>query len=260
MPAGAGAPDSGLAAAPPGVETTETNEHSLAPAHVTEIRSRAPTYTIDLAEDEGRVDVDSNDRASRGFVDGAFHLATLAPDTTVYAGTDVSAADFYLEVDVNVAEADTSTEYGVMFRCEGAGDCYAYQIDSLGNYRLYEYSAGIPLSLLDLTLPNSDAIDGEEGAVNRLGLLVQGSEFTLLVNDTVLAEARDDTYRERRDRLCRRVADLGGRGRRGRVPQPARPGSWTPRWRRRLRRRSMRRQSCPPLTASATATRPTLST
>jgi len=105
---------------------------------------------------------------------------------------DVSPADFLVEVDGWVDEAQTEGEYGIIIRRQDADNYYLYAISGDGFFGFWkrvggEWETVIPWS-------NTDAIDPEPGAINRPGVLAIGNRITLMLNDTPLTTLVDDTF------------------------------------------------------------------
>ncbi|MBX3013292.1 MAG: hypothetical protein KF832_17365 [Caldilineaceae bacterium] len=101
----------------------------------------------------------------------------------------MNPADFLVEVDTAYRAGPTDGEYGLVFRYVDGDNLYlaALQADTYGLWRL---DAGDWYTLVDWTA--SSAIDPTEGAVNRLGVLAEGTQITLLINDTPVAQVEDD--------------------------------------------------------------------
>ncbi|MBE2235920.1 MAG: hypothetical protein IAE85_20685 [Anaerolinea sp.] len=99
--------------------------------------------------------------------------------------------DYLFEADIALAEDATDAEasYGLLFRVDwDAADFYMFMITE-DQYLLAKRIDGEIETLIEET--GTDAIDSGEGAVNRLGVLVEGDQITLLINDKVVGAAED---------------------------------------------------------------------
>jgi hypothetical protein len=112
---------------------------------------------------------------------------------------DANAAydDFALEIDATPIDGPTDNSYGVVFRYSDRFNFYSFDISSDGWYRLrVRQGTGAGdvqwRKLIDWT--QSPLIRGGIAQGNRLGVVAQGEQFTLLVNGQTLAQTSDKTF------------------------------------------------------------------
>jgi len=95
--------------------------------------------------------------------------------------------DFYLSVDAQRVAGPVDASYGVVFR-HGEGSYYLFSIRDDGFFNLNLWHNFAWTSVVDWT--GTFAI--YPGEVNRLAVRAEGTQFTLYVNDDVVAQAEDD--------------------------------------------------------------------
>lgn len=99
--------------------------------------------------------------------------------------------NFYLESTINVVNCSGSDQYGMVFRGPDYSRGYFFGLTCGGNYFL-DYLDGKYTPIVSDTA--SQFINAGSGQTNRLGVLAQGDQLTLYINDQKVQEVRDSTY------------------------------------------------------------------
>jgi hypothetical protein len=155
------------------------------------IRNSEPAFYEDFSTDSGEWDSASTTETFYDFADGVFYINVLPVDWVSYSQTDYVYSDFLAEADTYHSFGPVAVEYGLYFRNVDGNNYYYFGISANGQFNLWKRLNGEWLEILDWT--PSDALETGPGAYNRLGVLAEGTQLTLLANDVVLAEVEDDS-------------------------------------------------------------------
>ena len=98
-----------------------------------------------------------------------------------------NVTDFILSVDAQRTQGTSSSDYGLIFRYLSRNYFYYYSIRS-DSFQLGLNYRGDWINIIDWR--RSEAIHPNE--VNHLTIIADGSHFTLLINDRLVAQAIDD--------------------------------------------------------------------
>ena len=158
---------------------------------VAEIRQSAPDVEDDFQTNSGLWELFYEGDAAGYLRNGEYHVTIDAEDTVAWGDSELEADNFYLEVDITHVGDALESEAGVLFRYVGLDDFYFYSISKDGFYKLDMLVDNEWQTVVDAT--ESSAIDTTEEAVNRLGILVEGEQISLLVNNQLLEEIEDAT-------------------------------------------------------------------
>jgi hypothetical protein len=185
-------------AATPTVEPTATPTATPATAVdadtlVGEIRLTKPDFSDDFrratsgwgtseAED---VSVAYADRALVFDIDRQNYLTWTYNDQI----DELEPADFLLEVDTEHLEGPTNVGYGLFFAFHDADNYHRLFVSQNGQYSLQKFVDGVGEDLIKWQA--TPALSTEAQGVNRLGLLIEGAEITVMANDQVLAQVTD---------------------------------------------------------------------
>ncbi|GAB4561936.1 MAG: hypothetical protein Kow0047_09660 [Anaerolineae bacterium] len=173
----------------------ETPEVGLLDERLAEIVAAPPSFVDTFRRDVGHWEALGGDtEESAGFyAGGAYHITVAKTNWVAWtSAVDLELADFYLELDTAHVAGSLDNQLGVLFRYQDEGNFYKYVISSDGFYALHALVDSEWVEILPWQ--QSDAINTGEGSSNHLGLLVQGDEIALMVNDTVLDVVYDDTF------------------------------------------------------------------
>lgn len=161
-------------------------------ARASEVKQLYAAQHVPFYVDDGTWNVDDSEGVQRSVAAGAYRLRIDAEETVAWSTSQLEAGDFYLEAATIHAGGPLNNEFGVIFRYQDDDNFYAYSISSDGYYRLDRKEAGEWSSLITWT--ESGAIHTGENSFNLLGLLVEGAQIALLVNDTPLATFTDAAF------------------------------------------------------------------
>lgn len=97
-------------------------------------------------------------------------------------------SDLYLAVDARLIDGVSDAQYGLIFRRDENKDYYLFLVGDDGYYEFVRVSGGDWTTLVDWT----ESIAIKPGEVNRLEVVVQGSQFTFYINGGYVDEFSDD--------------------------------------------------------------------
>jgi len=108
-------------------------------------------------------------------------------------------SDYYLEMTTKTQQCSGKDTYGNMVRAVKTDQGYIgylYNISCDGHYSLRRWNGEQYVSLVDWT--PSDQINSGSNQTNRLGLMLDGNQFTFYANGKQIGQFQDDTHREGR--------------------------------------------------------------
>lgn len=151
-----------------------------------------PTLKDDFRRNTGAWDLEPTDSAEFAIARRALNIAITEPNMLSWSTYETPAANFILEADVSSEDPPLDGHYGFVFRMVDSDNFYEFAISPRGTYTLQKMEDGEWVDITDWT--ESDAIDTTEGAVNRLGVLADGPNIVLLINDEVVNQVTDDSF------------------------------------------------------------------
>lgn len=154
------------------------------------IKAAAEPLRSTFNDDSEGWDADSDDEVQRFFAPGVYHIRVDIPETVAWGVSPDATRDFYAEVDVYQVDGPLDNEFGILFRNDSE-NYYIFNVSSDGFYRLHKWQDGEWTAIVEWA--ESAAIVTGEGSHNRLGLLAEGPDLSILVNDVVLASVADET-------------------------------------------------------------------
>ena len=135
---------------------------------------------------------DTHEISNRLITNGKFRWEEKAVQDNI-AGLNTIAAgpitNFYLTMEASrtSGNGDSGFEYGLMIRVEDKDNYYAYLIYDDDCWRFYRIYDG------EYSFLEGDCWAGiQDGAVNRLAIIAEGSHFIFFINDQYVGEADDD--------------------------------------------------------------------
>ncbi|RIK43370.1 MAG: hypothetical protein DCC55_05795, partial [Chloroflexi bacterium] len=175
---------------------------------IAQIKSRTPTVTDHFRQDEGRWNLESDADMARFYQASTLHVNIFAPQTVGWSVAEITAGDFYLEVDAFHVGGPLDNEYGVLFRYVDAENFYRFGASHDGYYSLQMMADGEWVDLVEWT--ESEPLNTGEGAGNTLGVWAEGDQITILLNGEALATVTDSTFSTGRIALMAGTFDDGG--------------------------------------------------
>ncbi len=88
-------------------------------------------------------------------------------------------------------EGSLDNQFGILFRFDENGNYYLFAASSDGYYTMQLFENDEWQAIIEWT--ETDAVVLGEGEVNTLGLLAEGDTYSLIINDSIIDEATDDT-------------------------------------------------------------------
>ena len=151
-----------------------------------------PTWTDDLSDpsswyqdDDEYTTIDSNNGFLRltslqsiGWHGWSMHYHTLD--------------DSYIEADIKINNCNGSDRYGLAFRSPDYIQGYFFGVTCDGKYMLNKYD-GVKFHNI-IASNQSDTIKSGSGQNNILGILTEGTNISLYINDILLTSINDSSY------------------------------------------------------------------
>ena len=183
-----------------GEDVIETPDATPTPAaeaidvadRLAEIKADDPTTSDDFRRDNDTWNIEPDEDATFFYRGRTFHIKVDAPEWIGWSAGEITTTDFLLEVDTQYVDGPADAEYGVIFRQVDADNYYFFAISRSGSYGMWRLEDGEWTTMVEWT--QADAIDISEDALNRLGILAEGAQLTLLVNDVALTQLEDETF------------------------------------------------------------------
>lgn len=160
-----------------------------------QIRATDPTHYDEFRRNRGEWHEVDNAVKRYAYHNRAYHLTIHSDNRVAWSVNSAIAtlapADYLVEVDAALVDGPHDGEYGLVFRYVDDQNFYQFTL-SAGQYKLTKLIEGEWETILPWT-----AVDGlaEPTAVNRLGVLAQGSTLTLLINNLPVAQTTDESFR-----------------------------------------------------------------
>lgn len=128
-----------------------------------------------------------------GYQDGGYLVEAYSEEDYMWGVAGVNYQDIRIEVDATVLKtpANGNDAFGVDCRIQENGEGYGFRISSDGNVAIVVNYGDEDVYLVEFFVSDAVYMDGR---VNHLTAICQGNHLELLVNDTFVAEAYDDTY------------------------------------------------------------------
>ncbi|MCC6453440.1 MAG: PT domain-containing protein [Caldilineaceae bacterium] len=164
---------------------------------IEEIVAGDPDISDDFRRDNGAWDTVPHEHGSYFYEGRAFNIEAYTEERIIwsvyYGDPDAELAvdftDFYVEFDTSFVTLTGENAAGIVFRLYDTDNFYKFVVDEIGYFQLQKRVEGEYSDLVAWTL--SDVADDSEGAVNRIGVLAEGSTIALSINGTVVAQVDD---------------------------------------------------------------------
>ncbi len=140
--------------------------------------------------------LESDELGSSVIVPEQLLIELSAPNLVQYALlSEPTFSDFTLEVETRLVSGSPSSTYGVLFRMQSPEEFYRFEITADGMYLLERHDPqGARYRFMD-DWRDAVAINQGIGATNRLKVVADGPDIAVFVNDTLLEEVTDGSYR-----------------------------------------------------------------
>lgn len=185
-------PEENPEAATPEPTATPQPEESALSDRLEAIRAEVPIYTDDFSQESAGWSPNLFDGATYGVEDGEMLIDIAIPNALGWTLSNQQLDNFYLEVDTTHLAGPVAVEHGVLFRYVDPQNFYFLAISATGEFSLWRLQENEWQVIQDWTY--TPAILAESGLPNTIGLLAEGEQMTILVNDEVVLETRDDTF------------------------------------------------------------------
>lgn len=153
------------------------------------------TWTLEVSDDfseSSRYVTDEYAHGSWFYQDGRYVIDVTTQNWLLWVTEPVNYADFKLEITVEDIPAGSSG--GVVFRSRDGFDFYSFRVSARGSYIL-DLALGRENEEMQwqtlVSWTQSDLVDSDS---NRLGVIAQGDDFWLFVNDELVEHMHDQTY------------------------------------------------------------------
>lgn len=172
--------------------SSQTAVYAQLPETVDALLDTEPSFADDFSADLQFWTTPYDGETSRFLKSGRLHIVVDVENTVAYSRGDMIVDDFYAEVDTIHVAGNVSNQLGLIFRLEDENNFYFFAIGNDGYYALLKLENNSWNTLVSWT--ESDVVRSGSAGRNRVGVLAEGSEFTLLVNDEVVAQAEDHSF------------------------------------------------------------------
>jgi len=136
----------------------------------------------------------SDEKAITDYSQGGYRIWVNDTQQEVWANPGLDVQDAVIDVETTALDGPQDNDFGVICRYEDNQNFYVFEINSDGYAIIGMYRAGEWLGLSSEKFLPSDAIL-QGNATNRMRAECAGSTLRLYVNDDLVAEADDSTFR-----------------------------------------------------------------
>ena len=140
--------------------------------------------------------LESDELGSSTIVPEQLLIELNAPNLIQYSTlSEPTFTDFILEVDAGLNNGSLSSTYGVLFRMQGPDEFYRFAITGDGMYILERHDLNGATVIFTEDWRGTAAINRGHGLRNILKVEADGPRIAIYVNDTLLEEVTDSSYR-----------------------------------------------------------------
>jgi hypothetical protein len=193
-------PISTSALAPATIAITPTATPTATPPSAAEIskllggiRSAHPTFSDDFRRTDSGWGTSNTEPSSIAYADRALLFQIREKNWLIWSSNsrinNLAPTNFLLEVDAQHLNGPVNVGFGIVFAYRDLHNYHRFFIAQNGNYALHKFVGGVGTNMIPWS--RTTALATTERGVNRLGLLIQGQEITLLANDQALARVKD---------------------------------------------------------------------
>jgi len=140
--------------------------------------------------------LEKDDLGSTTIVPEQLLIELNAPNLIQYATlSEPTFSDFSLEVEAGLNNGSLASTYGVFFRMQGPQEFYRFAISGDGMYILERHDLNGQTVRFTDDWRSAVAINKGHGTTNMLKIIAEGPRIAVYVNDTLLEQVTDDSYR-----------------------------------------------------------------
>lgn len=176
------------------------------------LRVEEPIFSDEFRRTDSGWQLFTTDEASVAYADRALQIQVTKPQWWAIAFNEqlpqLAGTDFLLEVDTQHLSGPTNTGYGIVFGFHDAQNHHRFFIAQNGYYALQKFAEGVAQDLIPWT--QSTVLASTPETINRIGLLVQGNQITLLANEQILTQTSDPALTSGQIGLVGATGDDGG--------------------------------------------------
>lgn len=176
-------------AAPPQAPPVQAQDEEAIANRIADIRGSDPDIEDSFDADSGTWDLGYTGDTTVYFRAGRLYIAVDVENTVAWAESSTRAQDFYMEVETTHAEGALNNQFGALFQYADSDNFLFFSVGSDGYYSLQRLVDNEWEMVIDWT--ESDVIETGEGSENLLGILSEGSNLTLLINDYIVDQTTD---------------------------------------------------------------------
>lgn len=173
-------------------EPTATGEADLGYANsilvndpaIAAIQAETPTYVEEFDQEPFDWSPNLSEGIEQAVVDGALQFDITTPSSLGWIGLPDYPVRYYLEVDIAVGNPIVEAEYGILFNYQNAQNFDFFAVDTAGQYSLWRLADNEWTETLNWAAGST--LESGPNSTNRIGLLVDGSDITLVANGEVL--------------------------------------------------------------------------
>jgi hypothetical protein len=157
------------------------------------IRTASPAFSDDFRRTDSGWGTSNSEQSSIAYADRALLFQIREKDWLIWSSnsriSELAPANILLEVDAQHLNGPENVGFGVIFAYHDLHNYHRFFIAQNGSYALHKFVEGVGTDLIPWT--QTPALTTAARGVNRLGLLIQGPEITILANDQALTRVKD---------------------------------------------------------------------
>ena len=144
----------------------------------------------------GNWQLESDELGSTAIVPEQLLIELNAPNLIQYTTlSEPTFSDFILEVEAGLNNGSLASTYGVLFRMQSPEEFYRFAITGDGMYLLERHDLNGAAVIFTEDWRGTAAINKGHGLRNILRVEADGPRIAIYVNDTLLEEVTDSSYR-----------------------------------------------------------------
>lgn len=153
------------------------------------LQSKAPLVNEEFASSRRREELFTDEDGAIFIQRERLHVRVTSPNQLIWYHTDSAPAEFLAQVEVAHVEGDPFNGAGLIFGYVDDNNLFEFLVGVDGYYQLAQLADGEWMQLVEWR--RSDAIQMGNRMVNQIGLLVDGTDVTLMANGIVLEQLAD---------------------------------------------------------------------